>query len=122
MDFDGFQGPEVTDEYYPNELYSIPAGCYHRFIDSSDLADWLAGWHAGLLAGCWLLAGRMMRRRVSKEFSHARRSGEVGGAGCSAGELVACWAAGWAGWCVASWLAHGWLLAAGWEDDEEEGF
>ena len=29
--------------------------------------------------------------------------------------------AGWAGWCVACWLAHGWLLAAGWEDDEEEG-
>ena len=48
------------------------------------LAGWLAGlagvWLAGLLmAGCWLLAGRMMRRRGSKVVSHARRSGEVGG-------------------------------------------
>ena len=41
----------------------------------------LAGvWLAGLLmAGCWLLAGRMMRRRGSKVVPHARRSGEVGG-------------------------------------------
>ena len=48
------------------------------------LAGWLAGlagvWLAGLLmAGCWLLAGRMMRRRGSKDVPHARRSGEVGG-------------------------------------------
>ena len=46
-----------------------------RFIDSSDLAAGLAGL-AGL-AG-WLVE-RMMRKGGSKDFPHARRSGEVGG-------------------------------------------
>ena len=59
-----------------------------------------------------------MRRRGSKDVPHARRSGEVGGFLRFGGLLGGCWA----GWCVACWLAHGWLLAAGWEDDEEEGF
>ena len=84
---------------------SILSSCYHRFSDSlirriwglcllvglgwAGLAGWLAGWLAALagldgwldclLAGCCLLAGRMLRRGDSKEFPHARRSGEVGG-------------------------------------------
>ena len=46
---------------------------FHVFLRIWWLAGWLAGlagvWLAGLLmAGCWLLAGRMMRRRGSKEF------------------------------------------------------
>jgi len=37
------------------------------------------GFHGFHKISWWLLAGRMMRRRGSKDFSHARRSGEVGG-------------------------------------------
>ena len=35
------------------------------------LACLLAGWLAGLLASCWLLEVRVMRRRGSKNFQHA---------------------------------------------------
>ena len=48
----------------------------HRFIDLSDLAAGLAGWLA------WVLVERMMSSRGSKDFPHARRSGEVGGFFC----------------------------------------
>ena len=55
---DGTRTVKATCGPY-RKLYSIPAGCYHRFIDSSDLSAGLAGWLACWLApGCWAgLAG-----------------------------------------------------------------
>ena len=56
-------------------LCSIPAACYHRFIDGG---GWLAGWLTERkVDDGWLLLGGM--EDWFNGLRHARRSGEVGG-------------------------------------------
>ena len=74
----------------------------HRFIGSgrqilaAGLAGLLAGWLAGLLTGCLLLAAGWKDDErgglpTSKDVSHARRSGEVGGFPNASNNTIKLW-------------------------------
>ena len=127
------------------KLYSIPAGCYfiyfHRFpghlmrFHRFTLISGVGGWHRivaamlplkkTLLTSSWLLSSvhRFIPAGCHHRFIDSpssdlavvlagwARMGWAGLAGCMAGS------AGWAGWLACCLV--GWLLAAGWEDDEE---